>query len=53
MIAEAALRAGFGLDFEHCDPEIFEAVLEIQEEQHRREVREQLARDLKTKRGRG
>jgi len=39
------------LDFEKCDPEVFDAVVDILNEQAREAERERLARDLRGRMG--
>jgi hypothetical protein len=46
-----ALAAGFGLNFETCDPEVFDAVLDLLNEQAREQERERLAQELKKRTG--
>jgi hypothetical protein len=47
-----ALGAGFGLDFERCDPWVFEAVADLLEEAERKRRGDELAADLKERMGR-
>jgi hypothetical protein len=47
-----ALAAGFGLDLERCDPEVFDALYELLEEQGREQQRAKLEQDLRAKMGR-
>jgi hypothetical protein len=46
-----ALGAGFGLDFERCDPWVFEAVVERLEEAERKRKGDELAAALKARMG--
>jgi len=46
-----ALGAGFGLDFERCDPWVFEAVRERLEERVHQARQEELAAKLKAMTG--
>jgi hypothetical protein len=47
-----ALAAGFGLDFEHCDPEVFEAVEERLIQAERERKASALMADLRARMGR-
>ena len=51
MIARVALAAGFGLDLERCDPEVFEALLEALEERWREEKRQDMRARLERMQG--
>jgi hypothetical protein len=46
-----ALGAGFGLDFERCDPWVFEAVSERLEEAAQKRRSDELAAELKARMG--
>jgi hypothetical protein len=51
-IANVALAAGFGLNFETCDAEVFAAMHELLEQRAKHAERERLAQELKERLGR-
>jgi hypothetical protein len=47
-----ALAAGFGLNLETCDPEIFDELVDLLEERGKEMKRNQMEQELKAKMGR-